>query len=100
VELPRLEPIYQKYKDQGFRVVAIESQRDTEAARKFIEENQLTYTFLEDREADDQKVVPKLTTGSFPTSYLINREGKVIFAHVGFDEGDEEKIEKEVVKLL
>lgn len=100
MELPRLEPIYQKYKDQGFRVVAVESERDTEGARKFIEENKLTYTFLEDREADDEKVVPKLTTGSFPTSYLINREGKVIFAHVGFDEGDEEKIEQEVQKLL
>ncbi len=100
MELPRLEPLYQKYKDQGLRVVAVESQRDTEGARKFIEENELTYQFLEEAEADDEKVVPRLTTGSFPTSYLIDREGKIIFAHVGFAEGDEEKIEEEILKLL
>ena len=100
MELPRLEPIYQKYKDQGLRIVAVESQRDREGALKFIEENSLTYTFLEENEAADEKVVPRLGTGSFPTSYLIDREGKVLFTHVGFDEGDEAKIEEEIRKLL
>ena len=32
MELPRLEPLYQKYKDKGLTVVAVEAARDTEGA--------------------------------------------------------------------
>ena len=39
MELPRLEPLWQKYQEQGLRVVAIESEHDTERAVEFIAEN-------------------------------------------------------------
>lgn len=100
MELPRLEPLWQKYRDQGLHVVAIEAFRDREGALKFIEENDLTYHFLEEKEAEEEKVVPGLIPGGYPTSYLLDREGRVIFAHYGFDEGDEVKIEKEIQRLL
>ena len=100
MELPRLEPLWQKYKDQGLQIIAVEANRDREGAVKFIAENNLTYHFLEEVEDEDAKVVPKLVSGGFPTSYLIDREGKVVFAHLGFDEGDEVKIEEEIQKLL
>ena len=100
MELPRLEPLWQKYKDQGLQIVAVEAHRDREGALEFIAENNLTYHFLEEMEADDEKVVPKLMTNGFPTSYLVSREGKVVFAHTGFEEGDEVTIEEEILKLL
>jgi peroxiredoxin len=50
VELPRLQPLYEQYKDQGFEVIAVEAKRDTERAKKFIEEKGLTYTLLENAE--------------------------------------------------
>ncbi len=84
MELPRLEPLWQKYKDQGLQVVAVEAFRDREGALKFIEENELTYHFLEDLEDDDEKVVPGLISGGYPTSYLVDREGRIVFAHLGF----------------
>lgn len=100
MELPRLEPLWQKYRDQGLQIVAVEAFRDREGALKFISENNLTYHFLEEREAEDEKVVPKLISGSFPTSYLIDREGRVVFAHYGFEEGNEVEIEEQIRKLL
>ena len=43
MELPRLEPLWQKYRDKGFSVIAVEIARDRERATTFVEENNLTY---------------------------------------------------------
>jgi peroxiredoxin len=100
VELPRLEPLYQQYKDQGLSVVAIEGKRDRERAQKFIKEKNLTYTFLETGEGDGNFVREVFKVRSYPTSFLVNEEGKIVFVHVGFSSGDEVKLEKEIKMLL
>ena len=100
MELPRLQPLFEKYNEQGFEVVAIERKQDTERATKFIEENGLTYTMLENG-IDDNEIVRELFgVRSFPTSFLIDRDGKIMYFHLGFEEGDEDKIEKEILTLL
>lgn len=100
MELPRLEPLHQKYKDKGLTVVAVEGQRDTEGATTFINENNLTYACLENGEGEEEVVRSIFGVRSFPTSYLIDRQGRIIFYHLGFEEGDEEKLEKEILQLL
>jgi peroxiredoxin len=100
VELPRLQPLYETYKDQGFEVVAIERQRDTERAVEFIEENNLTYTLLENGEGDDEVVRAVFGVRGFPTSFLIDRDGMIRHYHLGFEAGDEDKIAKEIESLL
>lgn len=100
MELPRLQPLYEKYRDRGFEVVAVEAKRDTERATKFIEENGLTYTLLETGEDDDDVVSRVFNVRAFPTSFLIDRDGKVMYFHLGFEAGDEERIEKEILTLL
>ena len=99
MELPRLEPIWQKYRDEGVSIVAIEATRDRERAVKFIEKYGLTYHLLE---AEEDKVVVKQKFGVkwYPTSYLIDREGRILVCHVGFKAGDEVALEKEIMKEL
>ena len=100
MELPRLQPLYEQYKDQGFEVIAVEAKRDTERAKKFIEEKGLTYTVLENGE-DDQEIVGSIfKVRSFPSSFLIDRDGKVMYFHLGFEAGDEEHLEEEIQSLL
>jgi peroxiredoxin len=100
VELPRLQQLWQTYNDQGLEIVAIESNRDTERAKKFIEKKSLTMTFVENGE-DDQEVVRGLyQVSGFPTTFVIDREGRLVFYHLGFEEGDEKKMEEEIQKLL
>jgi peroxiredoxin len=98
VELPRLETLWQKYRDQGVAVVAVEAVRDRERATKFIEEKKLKFHLLENDETND---VVRDTYGvrSFPTSFMIDREGKIIYCHVGFEPGDEAKLEKQILEL-
>ena len=100
MELPRLEPLYQQYKDQGLSIIAIEAKRDRERSEKFIKEKGMTYTFLETGEEDDDIVRNIFGIGSYPTSFLVNKAGKIIYVHVGFAAGDEEKLEKEIKQLL
>ncbi len=98
MELPRLEPLWNKYRDKGLSIIAIEATGDRERAVKFIEENKLTYHMLE---ADEDKLIIKKKFGVkwFPTSYLIDREGRILICHVGFSAGDEEELEKEIQKI-
>ena len=100
MELPRLEPLYQKYRDQGFGVIAIDSMRDTDRARKFIAEKGLSFPMLENGEGEAEFVRDQFGVYSHPTSFLIDGEGRVLFVHVGFQEGDEEHLEQEIRKVL
>jgi cytochrome c biogenesis protein CcmG/thiol:disulfide interchange protein DsbE len=100
VELPRLQPLYEKYQDQGFEIIAVDGKRDTERATKFIEENGLTYTMLENGEESDEIVGSMFKVRSFPSSFLIDRDGKVMYFHLGFEAGDEEHLEEEIKTLL
>jgi peroxiredoxin len=100
VELPRLEPLYEQYKDQGFEVVAVEAFRDTERARSFIEKKGLTYNLLEDGEDDEAVTGDVFGVYAYPSSFLIDRDGRVMYYHLGFELGDEKKIEQEIKSLL
>ena len=98
MELPRLEPIWKKYRDQGLSIVAVEATRDRERAQKFIEKHGLSYHLLE---ADEEKQVVKDAFGIkwFPTTYLIDRDGRIVICHVGFRAGDEAELEREILSL-
>ena len=100
MELPRLQPLYETYKDQGFNVVVVDGKRQTDLAMKFIEKNGLTYTALENGEDEAEVVSSLFKVNGFPTSFLIDREGRVMYSHLGFEPGDEEHIAEEIESLL
>jgi peroxiredoxin len=100
VELPRLEPLYQKYREQGLEILAIEATRNEKMAKDFIEKNSLTYHFVQDGQGDKAYVRNTFGIRGFPTSFLVDRNGKVLYSHLGFSPGDEEKLEKEIKGLL
>jgi peroxiredoxin len=98
VELPRLETLWQKYGDKGLSVVAVEAARDRDRASNFIRDKQLTFHLLEE---DEAKTVVRGTFGvrAFPTSFVIDRDGRIMYCHVGFEKGDEVRLEKEILEL-
>ena len=100
MELPSLQPIWEKYRDRGLAIVAVESKRQTKKARKMIEEKGLTYHFLENGEGDENVAVKRYRIFAYPSSFIIDREGRILYYHLGFDKGDEVRIEEEIVSLL
>ncbi|MBC8424367.1 TlpA family protein disulfide reductase [bacterium] len=100
MELPRLEPLYRTYRARGLQIIAVDGRRDRERATKFIAENKLTYPCLENGEGDAAFVYETFQVGSYPTSFLIDGQGRILFTHLGFAEGDEEKLAAEIERVL
>lgn len=73
-EMPDLQSLYEKYKDQGFVVLSIS---DEEAAKvqPFIAERKITYPILLD---PGRKVNDTFMVEGIPKSFVYNREGKLV----------------------
>jgi len=100
VELPRLEPIWQRYRDQGLVIAAVEANRDRERAEAFLADNPLSYYLLENGDGAEEVVRRLFQVRAFPTTLIADRQGRVLFYHLGFEPGDEERLEQEVLRLL
>ena len=100
MELPRLKPIYEKHKGSGLEFAVVDRTNDTENALQFIEENGLQYRFLENGEEEAEVVRKVFGVRTFPTSYLIDGDGKILYAHIGFGEGDEEIFDNQIDSIL
>lgn len=98
MELPRLESLWQKYRDRGLSIIAVEATRDRERAQSFIAKHGLTYHLLEANE-EKQAVKDRFGIKWFPTSFLVDREGRIMICHVGFTPGDEAGLEREILRM-
>jgi peroxiredoxin len=87
----------QKYSDYPFTVVAVESRGDRTGARKLMEENNYSFTVLFDTERIHSKDYHVI---GFPTSFILDKEGNIVFRHVGFYPGMEVIMENEIRELL
>ena len=99
MELPRLEEIWNKYRDEGLSIVAIQSDQDREKGLKLVEEKGLTFHILHNEE-DNDVVNGVLRSEGNPSTFIIDREGRVVSYHLGFQEGDEAMLEREIADLL
>ena len=84
VEMPGMETLWQKYKDQGFVIVAISNDESSkERVATFKEKLNLSFPIL----LDPESIVNDLyKVSSLPTSFLIDENGKIISAMVGSEE--------------
>ncbi|NCI49634.1 redoxin domain-containing protein [Sediminibacterium roseum] len=89
-----LGPWYEKNKSRGIEVIALQYERQTDAAfvkktfNRFQKQYSLNYTLLLGGVADKQAVVASLPAlqnfVSFPTTIFVDRNGKVAKIHTGF----------------
>jgi peroxiredoxin len=98
VELPRLEPLWKKYRDQGLSVVAINTYPDTPGALEFFEEHGLTFPQLADRDRKYKEGV--LGLYGHPMTLILDDGLRILFLKFGFEEGDEAKLESRILRLM
>lgn len=80
-EMPAMERLYQSLRADGFAIVAISvDQAATEKVKAFAEELKLTFPVLHDRDS----IISRLYSNpGVPVSYLVNREGRIVYRVVG-----------------
>ena len=95
VEIPHLETLYKKYKDQGLVVIGMNTETDYMKVKQFATPR-ISYTVLLDGGTQAQGY----DVSGIPCTYYIDREGIIRYRSVGFGPGDEVMIEKKIEKLL
>ena len=95
VEIPHLEALYTKYKDQGLVVIGMNTETDYMKVKRFAEP-QISYTVLLDGGTQAQGY----DVSGIPCTYYIDREGIIRHRSVGFGPGDEVRIEEKIQELL
>jgi hypothetical protein len=77
VELPRLQPLWERLREEGLAVVAVEATRDRRRALEFVEQKGLTYPVLENGEGPEEVVHRLFGVRVFPTSFLVDRHTRL-----------------------
>jgi len=95
--LPLLNNLRAELKRKGFEVIAVNLDENLGDAKKFLKTFPVTYPVLLDPKG---RVPAKYGLPGMPTSYLIDRKGRIQKVHVGFKETDLKDIRKQALKLL
>ncbi len=90
------ERLYQKYKGDGFVILAVSTDSEVEKAKEFLEDRTVSFTVLK----DGKELAAKLNIGEMPTSYLLDKTGAIVMTHSGFVESDEALLDVKIKKLL
>nr|WP_321485618.1 TlpA disulfide reductase family protein [uncultured Draconibacterium sp.] len=98
-ELPHLEKeVYQKLKEnKNFEVLVIGREHDWATVNKFKADNNYTLPFYPDAERD---IFSKYAKQNIPRNFIIDKDGKIAVASIGFKEDEFNKIIEKVHKLL
>ena len=94
-EIPHLEALYTKYKNQGLVIIGMNIETDYMKVKEFAK-SRISYTVLLDGRTQSQGY----DVNGIPCTYYIDREGIVRHRSVGFGPGDEAAIEEKIKELL
>jgi thiol-disulfide isomerase/thioredoxin len=79
---PAMEELTTKYKGQGLTIVAVNIDEKQQNMREFLQSVKVSFSVVRDAR---QKLVAAADVPAMPTSFLIDRSGKIRFIHAGFD---------------
>ncbi len=93
-EMPLFEDIQNKYRDKNFQIVAINMDTNESALREYVRTNNFSFDIYKGNQED----LRNLGISGFPTSYLLDKEGKVCKVKLGIYKEVEEDIKELIEK--
>ncbi len=96
-EMPAMEQLHRTYKDKGLVVLAVDIRESGKDVRAFTQELQLSFPALLDA---DGSVAYTYGIRPVPATYLIGRDGKILWRAFGAQEWDSNDAHKYFARLL
>ncbi len=94
---PWMAEMHKKYAGKGLQIVAINVDKQSSAAQRFLKAYPAKFTISYDPKGE---IPTAFGIKVLPTSYLIDKKGRVIYQHAGFFPGDEIALEDHILQAL
>jgi peroxiredoxin len=96
-ERPHLKALYEEYNDKGLVIIAVSLDRSSKTVKRFMEQNPAPFMVLTDTEGITAALYNIM---GYPTTYLINRSGKIKQRFVGPVEWTDRNAKEIIDKLI
>lgn len=98
-EMKHLDAIFLKYKENGLTILGVnqDSPRSLAKVKAFVSTHKINYPVITD---PNQEIFQKFNGQSIPLNVLFDKNGNVVFTHIGYLPGDEVALEKEIKTVL
>ena len=96
-EMPLLDQLYQRYQPMGFTLLGVNVEEDSGAADKILKEIPVSFPVLYDNKS---KVSESYQVQAMPSTFLIDRDGKLRYLHKGYRPGTEEDYQMQIRELI
>lgn len=100
IELNELQDVYSDWKEEAnIKIVAIsiDDSRSSSKVPGFVRGKGWEFDFYLDKNSDLKRA---MNITDVPHSFLVNKEGKIVWQHAGYSLGDEEILFEEILKNL
>jgi peroxiredoxin len=94
--IPDLIELNEQYKDRGFALITLSIDEPLSTVKSFSEERGITYAVL----IDDKDVSSDYGVRNIPTTFIMDKEGKIVSKHLGYAPDFLEVFSKEIEALL
>lgn len=94
---PWMKEMQAKYAKDGLAIIAINVDQEKAKADAFLAEFQPAFSVLFD---NGGTLATQFKVQTMPSSFMLDREGKPRFKHLGFHDGKRGDYEKEITQLL
>ena len=98
-EMVEYNKIYEQFRDKGFLLLAVSTDTEKSVAKvkPYIKSKDYKFPVVLDTNSE---VARKYYAQQMPYTILIDKNGNIVYSHLGYMKGDEQKVEKLISELL
>jgi len=94
--MPKLAELNDEYADQGFALIGIACQDTKKKVQAYAKKNDIKLSLP----LSDGQVQKRYSVSGYPSSFLVDKQGNVRYAYIGFADGMKDKFASHIEALL